>query len=93
MEPSTLDKMKMGAIMGGTVGLCVGFVFGGINVLRKGALSTLSQYMLGSGASFAFFMSIGSVIRSQPEVKNIQWQQAHRLPIIINQHSNKKNLE
>ncbi|KAI9302575.1 reactive mitochondrial oxygen species modulator 1-domain-containing protein [Cunninghamella echinulata] len=97
MEPSTLDKMKMGAIMGGTVGLCVGFVFGGINVLRfgggrKGALSTLSQYMLGSGASFAFFMSIGSVIRSQPEIKNIQWQQAHRLPIIINQH-NKKKLE
>ncbi|CAO3618053.1 unnamed protein product [Cunninghamella blakesleeana] len=97
MEPSTVDKMKMGAIMGGTVGLCVGFVFGGINILRfgggrKGALSTLSQYMLGSGASFAFFMSIGSVIRSEAATKNIQWRQ-QRLPIIITQHYKNKTWE
>ncbi|KAI8074411.1 reactive mitochondrial oxygen species modulator 1-domain-containing protein [Gongronella butleri] len=70
MEPSTVEKMKVGALMGGTVGLCVGFVFGGISVMRygggkRGAMSTLSQYMLGSAASFGFFMSIGSVIRSE----------------------------
>ncbi|KAI9492831.1 reactive oxygen species modulator 1, partial [Zychaea mexicana] len=69
-EPSTTDKMKMGAMMGGTVGLCVGFVFGTINIIRfgsgsKGPISLLSQYMLGSAASFGFFMSIGSVIRSE----------------------------
>ncbi|KAI8066157.1 hypothetical protein BDF21DRAFT_345960 [Thamnidium elegans] len=31
MEPSAFDKMKMGATMGGTVGLCIGFVFGSIS--------------------------------------------------------------
>ncbi|KAL1930104.1 hypothetical protein VTP01DRAFT_1258 [Rhizomucor pusillus] len=73
MEPTTMEKMKMGALMGGTVGLCVGFVFGSINLIRfgsgsKGPISMLSQYMLGSAASFGFFMSIGSVIRSEGRV-------------------------
>ncbi|KAH8549185.1 reactive mitochondrial oxygen species modulator 1-domain-containing protein [Umbelopsis sp. PMI_123] len=70
MEPTTFDKMKMGAMMGGTVGLCVGLVFGTINILRygsgqRGAISMLGSYMAGSAASFGFFMSIGSVIRSE----------------------------
>ncbi|CAO3587734.1 unnamed protein product [Absidia cylindrospora] len=69
----------MGAMMGGTVGLCVGFVFGGITILRfgggkKGALSTLSQYMIGSAASFGFFMSIGSVIRSEQANGKVDWR-------------------
>jgi hypothetical protein len=34
MEPSAFDKMKMGAAMGGTVGLCIGFVFGTISLIR-----------------------------------------------------------
>lgn len=34
MEPSTFDKMKMGAAMGGTVGLCIGFVFGSFTLMR-----------------------------------------------------------
>jgi tetrahydromethanopterin S-methyltransferase subunit F len=34
MEPSTFEKMKMGAAMGGTVGLCIGFVFGSISLMR-----------------------------------------------------------
>lgn len=33
-EPTAFEKMKMGALMGGTVGLCIGFVFGGINLIR-----------------------------------------------------------
>ncbi|KAI5478790.1 mitochondrial genome maintenance protein [Pseudohyphozyma bogoriensis] len=68
-QPSVWEKMKMGGIMGGTVGLCIGFLFGGTNILRQGAgprgfLPALSGYMLTSAATFGFFMSIGSVIRT-----------------------------
>lgn len=61
MEPSAFEKMKMGAAMGGTVGLCIGFVFGTISLIRfgpgnKSVVSLLSQYMVGSAASFGFFM-------------------------------------
>ncbi|KXH27785.1 hypothetical protein CNYM01_06689 [Colletotrichum nymphaeae SA-01] len=67
MGPGIADKMKMGALMGGTVGSVMGFVFGSVNIMRYGAgpngiMRTLGQYMLGSGATFGFFMSIGSVI-------------------------------
>ena len=51
----------MGALMGTTVGLSMGFIFGGFTVLRggagpKGPLHTMSQYMLSSAATFGFFM-------------------------------------
>jgi len=56
--------------MGGMVGLTIGFLFGTFAILRSGAgprgfLPSLSGYMLTSGATFAFFMSIGTVIRTQ----------------------------
>jgi len=35
-EPTVFDKLKMGAMMGGTVGLCLGFLLGGYSVLRWG---------------------------------------------------------
>ncbi|KAG2183453.1 hypothetical protein INT43_006459 [Umbelopsis isabellina] len=82
MEPTTFDKMKMGAMMGGTVGLCVGLVFGTVNIMRfgtgqRGAISMLGSYMAGSAASFGFFMSIGSVIRTE-EQQRIMWpSQSH----------------
>ncbi|KAI9322598.1 reactive mitochondrial oxygen species modulator 1-domain-containing protein [Dichotomocladium elegans] len=91
MEPTTLEKMKMGAMMGGTVGLCVGFVFGSISLIRFGSgskspVSLLSQYMLTSAASFGFFMSIGSVIRSEGRLPagsaTLQWS-TKPLPIQI----------
>ncbi|GHJ85980.1 hypothetical protein NliqN6_2382 [Naganishia liquefaciens] len=63
------QKVKMGALMGSGVGLTIGFIFGSFSILRggpgpRGALATLSQYMLSSAATFGFFMSIGSVIRT-----------------------------
>jgi len=67
--PSTFDKMKIGALTGAGVGLTIGFIFGSYSIMRggagpRGAMSTLSQYMLSSAATFGFFLSIGSVIRN-----------------------------
>ncbi|RSH80054.1 subunit of TIM23 translocase complex [Apiotrichum porosum] len=66
---STFDKMKMGAIMGTGVGLTIGLIFGGVSILSRGpgprgTIATLGQYMASSAATFGFFMSIGSVIRT-----------------------------
>ncbi|KAH7405948.1 hypothetical protein DE146DRAFT_428982 [Phaeosphaeria sp. MPI-PUGE-AT-0046c] len=82
--PSTLDKLKMGGMMGGSVGLIIGFIFGAqyrrlllpvsdfagfTNIVRfgpgpNGMLRTLGQYMMGSAATFGFFMAIGTTIRT-----------------------------
>ncbi|KAI7824682.1 mitochondrial genome maintenance protein [Gamsiella multidivaricata] len=70
MEPSKFERAKVGAMMGGTVGLCIGLVFGGFSLMRngpgtRGYVNTLAQTMISSTATFAFFMAIGSVIRSE----------------------------
>ncbi|KAF9579930.1 subunit of TIM23 translocase complex [Lunasporangiospora selenospora] len=77
MEPSKFERAKVGAMMGGTVGLCIGLVFGGVSLLRngpgsRGYVNTLAQTMISSTATFAFFMAVGSVIRSE-EAKAIDY--------------------
>lgn len=87
--PSNFDKLKMGALMGGTVGCIIGFIYGTVNIFRYGAgttgiMRTLGQYMLGSGATFGFFMSIGSVIRSDSSpIAQEAFRRAQRRPYIM----------
>ncbi|OLY85638.1 Protein MGR2 [Smittium mucronatum] len=69
-EPSVFDKLKMGFMLGGTVGACLGTLIGIYSTMKvgpgpRGYLASIGQYALGSGATFGFFMSIGSVIRTE----------------------------
>ncbi|KAL9119801.1 MAG: hypothetical protein Q9187_003642 [Circinaria calcarea] len=95
--PSTFDKWKMGAMLGGSVGMIMGFLFGGFNIMRFGAgpngpMRTLGQYMLGSAATFGFFMSIGSVIRTEGRSPTTAeaYARVRRQPIIMPRQYNRR---
>ncbi|KAJ7601690.1 hypothetical protein DFH06DRAFT_1261214 [Mycena polygramma] len=51
----------MGALMGGGVGLTIGFLFGSWSILQNGAGPR-------GAATFSFFLAIGSVIRNDSPI-------------------------
>ncbi|KAI8618647.1 hypothetical protein BC830DRAFT_1107833 [Chytriomyces sp. MP71] len=60
----------MGFLMGGVTGGCLGFLVGGMTVLRygpgeKGYLATVGNQMLQTGGFLGFIMSIGMLIRAE----------------------------
>lgn len=71
------------------VGLIIGFIFGATNIIRfgpgpNGIMRTLGQYMMGSAATFGFFMSIGTTIRTDSEREAIEaFKRARRRPVVM----------
>ncbi|CAH8656009.1 unnamed protein product [Dicrocoelium dendriticum] len=67
-QPSCLDRVKYGLMMGFCLGVATGAIFGGFNCLRLGLrgrelVQTVGKGMLGGGGTFGFFMAVGVAIR------------------------------
>ncbi|KIW73992.1 hypothetical protein PV04_02065 [Phialophora macrospora] len=86
--PTWFDKLKMGMLMGGTVGGIMGFIYGTVTIFQYGAgqagvMRTLGKYMLGSGSMFGLFMGIGSIIRSDsPVMASTIWARSQYPPLV-----------
>ncbi|XP_018027792.1 reactive oxygen species modulator 1 [Hyalella azteca] len=66
--PSCWDRVKIGFMMGFSVGLATGALFGGFTAIRYGLrgrelVGNVGKVMLQSGGTFGTFMAIGSGIR------------------------------
>ncbi|XP_053628933.1 reactive oxygen species modulator 1 [Cherax quadricarinatus] len=66
--PSCWDRVKLGFMMGFSVGMATGALFGGFTALRYGLrgrelMNNVGKVMLQSGGTFGTFMSIGAGIR------------------------------
>ncbi|KAF2674552.1 hypothetical protein BT63DRAFT_419837 [Microthyrium microscopicum] len=86
---STMQKLTMGATMGGTVGLILGFIYGSYAIIKfgpgpNGMMRTMGQYMMGSSATFGFFMAIGHTIRTDSHRAAFErFRHAERRPIML----------
>ncbi|KAL6245422.1 subunit of TIM23 translocase complex [Rhinocladiella similis] len=86
--PTWFDKLKMGALMGGTVGGIMGFIYGTVTIFQYGAgqagvMRTLGKYIVGSGATFSVFMGIGSIIRTDsPQMAASVWARSKYPPLV-----------
>ncbi|KAG0174128.1 hypothetical protein DFQ28_002748 [Apophysomyces sp. BC1034] len=70
-------KMKQGAFVGGTVGLCVGIAFGtAIGYGGRSYVQTISRYMARSAVSVAAWMSLRGFIPSQERFPTLLYQSA-----------------
>ncbi|KAI1104019.1 reactive mitochondrial oxygen species modulator 1-domain-containing protein [Jackrogersella minutella] len=90
--PTLVNKLAIGAITGGTAGAILGFLWGWIGsvaIFQSGAgpngiMRTLGRYMLTTGSAFGFFMSIGSVIRTDASPIAVEaFARAQRRPFIM----------
>ncbi|KAB7504729.1 UNVERIFIED_CONTAM: hypothetical protein RMT77_010136 [Armadillidium vulgare] len=66
--PSCWDKVKLGFMMGFTVGIATGSLFGGFTAIRYGLrgkelVASVGKVMMQSGGTFGTFMAIGAGIR------------------------------
>jgi hypothetical protein len=67
-QPSCMERVKMGAYMGFTIGMSVGCLIGGFSAFRHGLrgrdlVTTVGKAMLQAGGSFGTFMAVGSGLR------------------------------
>ncbi|CAK9814972.1 Reactive oxygen species modulator 1 [Anthophora plagiata] len=66
--PSCWDRMKFGFVVGFSVGVASGIIFGGYSAYRYGLrgkelINNMGKTMLQGGGTFGTFMAIGTGIR------------------------------
>ncbi|KAH6562341.1 hypothetical protein BASA50_006572 [Batrachochytrium salamandrivorans] len=82
------EKAKMGFLMGATVGMTTGFIYGTYFVLSVGPppgksyIQAIGKNMLQQGSMLGFFLSIGSLLRNE-ELHETGNGYSSRLPISV----------
>ncbi|EXJ63703.1 hypothetical protein A1O7_00038 [Cladophialophora yegresii CBS 114405] len=76
--PTWFDKLKMGMLMGGTVGGIMGFIYGTVTIFQYGAGQAGVMRTLGK-----LFMGIGSIIRTDsPAMASSIWARSQYPPLV-----------